>query len=824
MNSELGYKYEQMDITAAITEAETYYEQGLLNEALELYNDILSRPIELDAVAQNDLVERARQLEMTICESKQFKPIPFPDEIFSMLKQNWPDNAGIYEVLESADACCELGLYKEAFNEYKKLFNAEYPVVKIVSKLLECLFAIHSASKVIAVMEDVIEEQGVDDYRAAEIKFQMAQELEKKELTDLALDLYENIRQLTPAYTEADARIQAIHNSFSFSSRYDYLLQRNIIDTAQLQQALAEAKERNQSVEFVLIKDYNISKEIIGKSLSLFYKCPFKRFDPDIVIPNKLVDHLKKKFLLKDLWVPIGVSRRSIDRQPVRKGTEPQHFYADPEIRRQHDEAEVIEILIDNPGDLPKVKNINLVFSPAEISYHVGIKEDIEAFILKAFSHRPHADESLEFVDSFLDGKIHIEFDEEEPPEDDLDEDVNENSSRIVQFADQIIYAAYRKNASDIHIEPSLINRKTAIRFRIDGVCQSYTTVPLGITPSLLSRLKIMAGLDIAEKRLPQDGKIKFKRSGINTFELRLATLPTAGGLEDAVLRILPEAGTIKLENMRLSERNLEIFKKVISQPYGIILVVGPTGSGKTTMLHSALAHINRPEVKIWTAEDPVEISQLGLRQVEVNNKIGLDFARILRSFLRADPDVIMIGEMRDYETASIGVKASLTGHLVFSTLHTNSAPETVTRLLDMGIDPLNFSDALLGVLAQRLVRKLCRKCRKKYHPSRQEIERIINDYGESAVPQTVSPSELILYRAVGCEECSGTGYKGRVAIHELMYGTKTLKQMIKKNEPTEELFKQAQKDGMTTLSHDGIAKAFEGLTTIDEVRRVCLT
>ena len=304
-----------------------------------------------------------------------------------------------------------------------------------------------------------------------------------------------------------------------------------------------------------------------------------------------------------------------------------------------------------------------------------------------------------------------------------------------------------------------------------------------------------------------------------------MATLPTAGGYEDAVLRILAKAGAMKLDEMGLNERNLSLMKQIIGQPYGLVLVVGPTGSGKTTSLHAALGHINKPGIKIWTAEDPVEITQAGLRQVEARPKIGLDFERIMRAFLRADPDVIMIGEMRDRETASIGVEASLTGHLVFSTLHTNSAPETVTRLLDMGLNPLNFSDAFLGVMAQRLVRRLCLKCREAYHPSREEFEEIVDDYGREAFGSTgiVFGPRLSLYRPVGCDACSGTGYKGRLGIHELMAGTPEIKRMIKKAAPSEALLEQALKDGMTTLKQDGILKAFQGTTDLGEVRRVCI-
>jgi len=374
-------------------------------------------------------------------------------------------------------------------------------------------------------------------------------------------------------------------------------------------------------------------------------------------------------------------------------------------------------------------------------------------------------------------------------------------------------------------VEPSPVTRKTVIRFRTDGVCHEYIQAPNAMAPAIVSRLKIMADLDIAERRLPQDGKIKMKRKGIQEFELRVSTMPTAGRFEDVVLRILTQSHTFKLDEIGLNDRNLTILKKIIERPYGMILCVGPTGSGKTTTLHAALAHVNTVGVKIWTAEDPVEITQAGLRQVQVRPQIGLDFARVMRGFLRLDPDIIMIGEMRDRETAAIGIEASLTGHLVLSTLHTNNAPETLTRLLDMGMNPLNISDAFLGVLAQRLVRQLCTKCRESYHPTEEEFEDILNDYGSKAFQKTglEYDANLKLYRSPGCENCSGSGYKGRVGIHELLEGTPEIKLLIKKQATSHDLAIQAVEEGMTTLKQDGIHKVFEGLTDMKDVRRVCV-
>jgi type II secretory ATPase GspE/PulE/Tfp pilus assembly ATPase PilB-like protein len=311
----------------------------------------------------------------------------------------------------------------------------------------------------------------------------------------------------------------------------------------------------------------------------------------------------------------------------------------------------------------------------------------------------------------------------------------------------------------------------------------------------------------------------------MGTIELRVATIPTSGGNEDVVMRILAASKPLPLEKMGFSDRNLTEFKKILEKPYGICLVVGPTGSGKTTTLHSGLGYINTVDMKIWTAEDPVEITQAGLRQVQVHPKIDFTFAVAIRAFLRADPDVIMVGEMRDHETAATGVEASLTGHLVFSTLHTNSAPETITRLLDMDIDPFNFADALLGIMAQRLVRTLCKDCKEEYAPSQEEFAELMEMYGLEHW-DTLGirySSSFKLYRPKGCPKCGGTGYKGRMGIHELLVATDDIKRKIQKREPIEELRKQAQKDGMTTLLQDGIQKVVKGVTDFKQVRAVCI-
>ena len=399
---------------------------------------------------------------------------------------------------------------------------------------------------------------------------------------------------------------------------------------------------------------------------------------------------------------------------------------------------------------------------------------------------------------------------------------VTEQDSFLVKLVNKIICDAYAQGASDIHIEPGAGKKDTLVRFRVDGCCEIYQRIPSKFKFAIVSRIKIMANMDIAERRKPQDGKIDFRQFGPLNLELRIATMPTTGGLEDVVIRLLTAGGVIAVDRLGLSPRNLDVFERSIRQPHGLFLVVGPTGSGKTTTLHSAVARLNTPKVKVWTAEDPVEITQPGLRQVQINPKIGLTFAMALRSFLRLDPDIIIVGEMRDLETAAIAVEASLTGHLVFSTLHTNSAAETVSRLLDMGLDPFSFSDSLIAVLAQRLVRRLCPSCKELYQPDERELNELVAEFGPDAFEtQGLKPEEIVMARAVGCHACFNTGYRGRYGIHEMLPCTKRIQRLIKKRIDTEEIFTQAANDGMLTLRQDGILKVFQGITDIREVHRI---
>ncbi|MBI3628142.1 MAG: type II/IV secretion system protein, partial [Candidatus Rokubacteria bacterium] len=465
--------------------------------------------------------------------------------------------------------------------------------------------------------------------------------------------------------------------------KFDYLIAQGCVTRAELTEAVRKARLEATEPETVLMREYGVSRAELGASLAHFYQVPFIEFDAQVPIDPELLKDLKHDFLRKHAWVP---------------------------LRRDH--AGVL-VLVDNPHDLRKVDSIRMLLPRDQIRFAVGLREDIARFITRE-AERDGAAYGLATILSELKG--------DRPGEDVRSGEVDENDSTIVRFANRMILDACKRGVSDIHVEPRGPKKETVVRFRVDGACLEYERVPPSFRAALVARLKIMAQLDIAERRKPQDGKIKFQAAD-RELELRVATVPTADGNEDVVLRVLTPNTTMRLESLDMTERNLREIKSIGRKPYGLILCVGPTGSGKTTTLHALLDFLNKPEKKIWTAEDPVEITQEGLRQVQVHRKIGFTFVAVLHALLRADPDIIMVGEMRDAETAAIAVEASLTGHLVLSTLHTNSAAETVIRLLDMGIDSFTFADAMLGILAQRLVKCICVDCKEPYHPPREVFE-----------------------------------------------------------------------------------------------------
>jgi type II secretory ATPase GspE/PulE/Tfp pilus assembly ATPase PilB-like protein len=566
---------------------------------------------------------------------------------------------------------------------------------------------------------------------------------------------------------------------------FDYLVQKSKLSGVELAELQNNVSLYGGSVTRSLMEEFNIETDDVGKSLEHYYRVPYMKYDSEHELPVELLENIGVSYLRSNLWLPVA-----------------------------GDKEEAV-ILIDDPSDYQRIMEIQGVVNARNYVFRVGLPEHIQQFL------RGDADADMEagFDDVFdaLGGEDGIEID---GSDDDEEDEGLAATSGIIQLVNRIITESERLGASDIHIEPGKDDAPGGVRIRVDGICRELLKVPKEHCAALIARIKVISRLNIAERRLPQDGKCKLKVRG-QKLELRVATVPTVQG-ESAVLRILAAGSAMPLDKLNLSPKNHEKIIDLSAHPHGLFLVVGPTGSGKTTTLHAVLGHINKPDRKIWTAEDPVEITQPGLQQVQMLPKIDFTFATAMRAFLRADPDVILIGEMRDHETASIGVEASLTGHLVLSTLHTNSAPETITRLLDLGLDPVNFSDALLGVLAQRLMRTLCGKCKQPYKPDEKELNHLIDAYGREEFKELEMDMDNIeLQGPVGCDDCGGTGYKGRTGIHELLLGTNELQAMIYQKAELDTIRAQALKDGMQTMKQDGIAKIFQGLTDYQQLLRV---
>jgi len=482
-------------------------------------------------------------------------------------------------------------------------------------------------------------------------------------------------------------------------------------------------------------------------------------------------------------------------------------------------------VAVDNPMNMERMEEVRFIAGTKLIPV-MAPAQDIKDALDLAYRHESGFEDAARRAESNVGAEqLTMRLSSETGAEESGEQQATQIDSTLVQLVNKIVVDAVEQKASDIHIETNPGARSLRVRFRKDGALVTYLEVPAKFRTAVISRIKIMAQLDITERRKPQDGKISFRRFGGVDVELRVATIPTANGLEDVVMRVLVAAMPKPLDEIGFDAESLAALKYLMSRPHGLFLVCGPTGSGKTTTLHSLLNFLNKADTKIWTAEDPIEITQSGLRQVQMNPKIGWTFAAAMRSFMRADPDVIMVGEMRDTETAKIGIEASLTGHLVLSTLHTNSAAESVVRLLDLGMDPFNFADALLGVLSQRLVRRLCAHCRVKQEPSVREMEELAAEY---CLDTPVEPEKVlkrwraqkpVLFAAKGCKECDRTGYSGRAAVYELMVADAAVKRLIQKRALVSDVAAAALAAGMRTLKQDGIEKVLAGETDMTQVR-----
>ena len=588
-------------------------------------------------------------------------------------------------------------------------------------------------------------------------------------------------------------------------TKYDDLVASAVISAGELDLAQRSARRKGVSLEATLIKEFQVKPGAIGQALSKFFAVPYEPFRPDRIKPMDLIKNLRREYVESNQWLPV------------------------------EETPEGIVVVAPDPERIKASRIVNNIFPKGKIVYRVTTDAEFQKAVDQFYGA---------LSDMGTMGDLLSDLDEGEPGESGSDEVSAAADNELVRLVNKIIVEAYQQGASDIHVEPRPGKEKTQIRFRKDGSLVNYIEVPASYRNALITRLKIMCDLDISEKRRPQDGKIKFKKYGPLDIELRVATIPTAGGVEDVVMRILAAGEPLPLDAMGFSPHNYDNLVKCVSKPYGLFFVCGPTGSGKTTTLHSVLGYLNKPDTKIWTAEDPVEITQKGLRQVQVNKKAGLDFATVMKAFLRADPDIIMVGEMRDAETTGIGIEASLTGHLVFATLHTNSAPESIIRLLDMGMDPFNFADALLGILAQRLAKRLCKECKVAYQPTPDEIKHLLAEYSDELThtnnwmkdpkaamdaiykewaQRYAKDGKFTLFKAKGCPVCNDSGYKGRVGLHELLVGTDPVKKLIQEKARVAEILAEGLNEGMRTLKMDGIEKVMLGITDMAQVRAVCI-
>jgi type II secretory ATPase GspE/PulE/Tfp pilus assembly ATPase PilB-like protein len=606
----------------------------------------------------------------------------------------------------------------------------------------------------------------------------------------------------------------------------DYLTSNRTISRERLEQVLKGrdlTKPANMLGE-ILLKERLVTQQELDSAIASQQR-DRKRPLGEILIEMGVIDRATvNRLLVQKLGIPfVDLSRFKIEADALK--------VVDRQLAENHcvmplfRTVDEIVVAMENPTD-PELLHDLRFYTKLRVIPVMASQENIIAAIRTYYGQR----EAVRSVKE-LASKLSSDLEGEETAE----QAVTESDNTLVRLVNQIILDAHERKASDIHIETYHGNLDTKIRFREDGELAPYLEIPAKYRNALISRIKIMANLDIAERRKPQDGKIAFERFGPAKIELRVAIMPTTEGMEDVVIRVLSAAAAIPLDTLGLRGDVLASIKRLSGMPHGLFLMCGPTGSGKTTTLHSVLGHINTAKKKIWTAEDPIEITQPGLRQVQVNSKIGLTFAAAMRSFLRLDPDVIMVGEMRDAETAKTGIEASLTGHLVLSTLHTNTAVESVTRLIDLGMDPFNFADALLGVLSQRLARALCPNCKRLRMASHEEIDTLLIEYcdGTPLDPAKVrghwesayanKQGQFTLCEVVGCNQCGKRGYRDRLVLHELLVNTRAIKRLIQRRANAEEIQNAALSEGMLTLKQDGIEKLLQGRTDIAQVRAVAI-
>ena len=592
----------------------------------------------------------------------------------------------------------------------------------------------------------------------------------------------------------------------------------------EVEEALARRKLSRKHLADVLVQEGVITPQQRDEGMERQKKDESRQLHEILVEMGAVSREVIRQVMVSQLGVPaVNLARFPFDPNAL--------MTIRPELARKHlaiplfRSEKRMTVALENPLSWQALHELEF-FTGLKVDPCLATRQELEAAI-EQFYGEPRSNEKVSQLLQRLgeEGALQPEVVKEDP--------VSESDNTLVRLVNKMIMDGFEQGASDIHIESRADDKPSRVRFRIDGVLQPYIEVPPNFRSAFVARLKIMAELDISERRRPQDGRILFENWGPRHIELRVVTIPTAAGLEDVVLRILAAPRALSLEQLALTPRALDHLKAMAARSYGLLFVCGPTGSGKTTTLHSLLSHINTPDRKIWTVEDPVEITQDGLCQVQVNPKLGLSFPEVLKSFLRADPDVIMVGETRDSETARTVTAASLTGHLVFSTKHTNSAVESVQRLLDLEVDPFNFSDALLGVVGQRLVRKLCH-CKRPHLAGADEIDALAHEYCRETgqAPEEIAArwrsrygnaeGQVTLYAPGGCPECDHSGYKGRLGVYEMLVNTPAVKKAIQQKSPADEILRLAVADGMTTLEQDALEKTMQGHLDLKQVLASC--
>ena len=551
----------------------------------------------------------------------------------------------------------------------------------------------------------------------------------------------------------------------------EILLARGAVTEEQVQKALDYQRSNQCKIGEAFVRLGHCSQEDVTRALANHFQLKFVNLSKH-TLPKELIDKVPKDVALEHKIIPVAQQGRKLF------------------------------IAMSDPLDFFTLDNLRFILGTevdCVLATPEGVEEALDEYYRLAGGY-----------DSVLGEDANQEEDVEFGRSEYAGDDSEANDAPVIKLVQMIIANALKERASDIHIEP--FEKTLQVRYRIDGVCKIMDSPPKKLQGPMISRIKIMSSMDMAEKRRPQDGRIKLKLHG-REIDLRVSILPSVHG-ESVVMRILDkEQGLVDLPVLGFHESDLDRFNKIIKRPNGIFLVTGPTGSGKTTTLYAALKALNRPDVKIITAENPIEYNLTGINQAEVRHEIGLDFTRILRAMMRQAPNIILVGEIRDRETADIAIQAALTGHLVFSTLHTNDAPSALTRLIDMGVKPFLVASAVMAIMGQRLIRRLCPSCKEAYDPTDVELRGI-----------GLSPSDLggrTVYRPVGCNECNGNGYRGRQGVYELLEMSSDLRDMTFNKKPTKDLRVKAIGEGMTTLQQDGVRKFLGGSTTIEEILRV---